>query len=130
VLECLLVDDHPGKMSSGSGSRCIIQLPQLLYQRSRERKSLQSPRGKVHRIQREAHEHHSPGSVPAGDVRTGTPLLLPLLETGDEARVGLDAGALGLDVGEGLVEGHAVVADEVGDDDGGGAGDALAATLV
>jgi hypothetical protein len=51
--------------------------------------------------------------------------LLPLLQHGDEARVGLDAGPAGLDEGVGLFVGLAVLADEVGDDDGGGARDAL-----
>jgi hypothetical protein len=65
--------------------------------------------------------------VPARGVGAGAPLLLPVLEAGDEARVGLDARALGLDEGEGLVVRHAVLADEIRDHDRRGAGDALRA---
>lgn len=61
-----------------------------------------------------------------GGLRT-VPLLLPVTEAGDESGVGLDAGALFADVGVGLVIGHAVLGYQVGDDDGGGAGDALLA---
>jgi hypothetical protein len=51
--------------------------------------------------------------------------LLPLLQHRHEAGVGLDACPTGLDEGVGLFVGLAVFADEVGDDDGGGAGNAL-----
>ena len=53
------------------------------------------------------------------------PLLLPVLEAANEARVGLDAGALALDEVKGGVVGHVVGVDEVGDDDGGRAGHTL-----
>jgi hypothetical protein len=51
--------------------------------------------------------------------------LLPLLEHSEEAGVGLDACLTELYEGVGLVVGLAVLTDGVGDDDGGGAGDAL-----
>jgi hypothetical protein len=54
----------------------------------------------------------------------------PFAEAFYEAGVGLDACAVALDVGKGGVVGHAAGADEVGDDDGGAAGDALGWGLV
>jgi hypothetical protein len=51
--------------------------------------------------------------------------LLPLLQHRHKARVRFDACPAGLDEGVGLFVGLAVLADEVGDDDGGGPGNAL-----
>jgi hypothetical protein len=53
--------------------------------------------------------------VPAPHGSVGTPLLLPLAQTGNEALVGLDAGAFGAHEGVSLVVSHAVLADEICD---------------
>ena len=57
------------------------------------------------------------GAAHARALGGEAPLLLPVLEGADEARVGLDAGALAADEVEGRVVGHVVGVDEVRDDD-------------
>ena len=61
----------------------------------------------------------------AGAVGGRAPLALPVLESADEARVGLDAGTLALDEVEGGVVGHVVGVYEVRDDHCGRARHAL-----
>ena len=53
------------------------------------------------------------------------PLLLPVLEAANEARVGFDAGSLALYKVEGGVVGHVVGVDQIGDDHCGRARHAL-----
>ena len=68
------------------------------------------------------------GGVRAAGARTlgrEAPLLLPVLEAANEARVGFDAGSLALHEVEGGVVGHVVGVDQIGDDNCGRARHAL-----
>ena len=81
--------------------------------------TVHTSKGAAGRGETDASRRGGAGAADGGALGREAPLALPVLEAADEARVGLDAGALAPDEVEGGVVGHVVGVYEVRDHDRG-----------